>query len=123
MTVNQIYFHLNKLILGPMVGLHIRRTDKLLGDSRLYLIEEYFQWADLYFDINDRRKNTKLKRRVYIATDDPSAIKEARQKYVKFKRNYDLIILDILTTKYLETQKLRKAQILRRDIPMLLFLV
>ena len=40
------------------------------------------EWADLWFRIEKRRLNfPKLPKRVFIATDDPSVITEARVKY------------------------------------------
>lgn len=55
---------------SPIVGLHVRRTDKLLYEARFYPIDEYFEWAELWFKLQDRRNVSapKLKRRVYIAT-------------------------------------------------------
>ena len=62
--------------------MHIRRGDKLNLEAEFKPTEDYFKWAELWFQIRERQFPTapKLKRRVYIATDDLSAIEEAKQK-------------------------------------------
>nr|CAD2128696.1 unnamed protein product [Meloidogyne enterolobii] len=68
--------------LGPVVGLQIRRTDKVGTEAAFHNLEEYMEWADLWFRIERKRLNFPLlPKRVFIATDDPSVITEAREKY------------------------------------------
>lgn len=55
---------------SPIVGMHVRRTDKLKHESKLYSIDQYFEWAEFWFKFQEKRNVSapKLKRRVYIAT-------------------------------------------------------
>jgi glycoprotein 6-alpha-L-fucosyltransferase len=68
---------------GPIIGIHIRRTDKLNREAKYYSVEEYFKWANLWYEIEERKRPLapKLKRRVFVASDDPDVIKEVREKY------------------------------------------
>uniref|UniRef100_A0A915LZB3 Alpha-(1,6)-fucosyltransferase n=1 Tax=Meloidogyne javanica TaxID=6303 RepID=A0A915LZB3_MELJA len=67
---------------SPVVGLQIRRTDKVGTEAAFHKLEEYMEWADLWFRIERKRLNFPLlPKRVFIATDDPSVITEAREKY------------------------------------------
>ena len=51
----------------PIVGVHVRRGDKLIWEAKFYPLDEYFE---------------KVKgKRVYLASDDSSVFKEARQHY------------------------------------------
>lgn len=72
---------------------HFRRTDKLISEAKFHSIREYFEWAELWFEIQEKRYRIQMKRRVYIATgiaqllfiiqvltDDPHAIEEAKSK-------------------------------------------
>jgi hypothetical protein len=69
-----------KHYLGNIVGMHIRRTDKKL-EAKYYPIEDYFKYAEGFFQIQERRNvGTTIKRRVYIATDEPDVIDEAKKK-------------------------------------------
>lgn len=94
----------------PIVGLHIRRTDKIGIEANSYELDEYMAWANLWFDAHETqqfltgknwkeaKENQKLrpadsnrsqtsmssrKRRVFITTDDLKVIEEAQQKYSK----------------------------------------
>ncbi len=67
----------------PIVGVHIRRTDKLTDkEAQSHSIHEYMEhvedWFKLYSKINPNSGHTK---RVYLATDDPTVVKEAREAY------------------------------------------
>lgn len=73
----QIPFH-----LGPVVGLQIRRTDKVGTEAAFHSLEEYMHWADLWFRVERTRLGgLPMSKRVFIATDDRSVIAEARDKY------------------------------------------
>lgn len=69
-------------IPGPIVGLQIRRTDKIGTEAAFHSVAEYMKWAELWFQMEERRTSPPrtLKRRVFVATDDPNAVKEAREK-------------------------------------------
>lgn len=85
----------------PIVGIHVRRTDKLAAEAQFHPIDEYMKFVEDYFDyleILAQRQNfgqenskekiavkKKLKRRVYLATDDPGLWAEVRQKYPAYE--------------------------------------
>lgn len=71
---------------GPMVGVHVRRTDKIGSEAAFHSIAEYMPHVDQWFDTQDAKRErhgqgAPLKRRVYLATDDAKVIQEARQHY------------------------------------------
>jgi hypothetical protein len=58
----------------------VRRTDKK-SEAKYRPVEDYFKWVEAWFQIQDRRNlGASVKRRVYIATDEPTVIQEAKQK-------------------------------------------
>ena len=60
----------------------MRRTDKLLLEAKKHSLEEYMIHVENWYQ--SYGKDYKVdKKRVFIATDDPSVIKEARDKLVK----------------------------------------
>ncbi|XP_060577595.1 alpha-(1,6)-fucosyltransferase-like [Ruditapes philippinarum] len=64
-----------------IVGLQIRRTDKL-SEANYYNLTEYMKAADNWFDNYENKTGTTGKKRtIFIATDDPGVVKEARQKF------------------------------------------
>ncbi len=71
---------------NPVVGVHVRRTDKVGTEAAFHDIEEYMfhvtEWYKLY-----EKTHTVETRRVYLATDDPALLNEARSKY----RDFDFI--------------------------------
>ncbi|CAD5231389.1 unnamed protein product [Bursaphelenchus xylophilus] len=72
---------------GPIVGLQIRRTDKIGLEAAFHSVDEYMKWTELWYKVQEKRLSPErpLKRRVYIATDDPNAVKEAREKYPAYE--------------------------------------
>uniref|UniRef100_A0A914CQI2 Alpha-(1,6)-fucosyltransferase n=1 Tax=Acrobeloides nanus TaxID=290746 RepID=A0A914CQI2_9BILA len=71
---------------GPIVGLQIRRTDKIGTEASFHSVPEYMKWAEHWFRIQEYRNNgTAIKRRVFIATDDPNAVKEAKEGYPNYE--------------------------------------
>ncbi|KAJ6636091.1 Alpha-(1,6)-fucosyltransferase [Pseudolycoriella hygida] len=70
----------------PIVGVHVRRTDKVGTEASLHSIEEYMTWVDDYFSKLEMTQTVE-KRRVFLASDDPKVIEEARRKYP----SYDII--------------------------------
>ncbi|RCN52095.1 hypothetical protein ANCCAN_01883 [Ancylostoma caninum] len=72
---------------GPIVGVHVRRTDKIdWKEAKYHPVSEYMRWCEIYFQIQERRLKHPLRRKVYVASDDPSVIREIREKYP----NYDV---------------------------------
>lgn len=54
----------------PIVGVHVRRTDKVGTEASLHSIDEYMFYVEDYFNKLETSK-TIDKRSVYIASDDP----------------------------------------------------
>ncbi|KAG8232909.1 hypothetical protein J437_LFUL011017 [Ladona fulva] len=93
----------------PIVGVHIRRTDKVGTEAAFHPLEEYMSAVDEWFDQLEMERialplsgtlpdgagdgnwrwndgeNKEIKRRVYLATDDPSVIVDAKIKYPKYE--------------------------------------
>lgn len=58
---------------------HVRRTDKVGTEAAFHPIEEYMVHVEEHFQLLTRRMQVD-KKRVYLATDDPSLLKEAKTK-------------------------------------------
>ena len=69
----------------PMVGLHIRRTDKLEKEAQFHSVEEYMEHVDQYFKILELKcTNCSSIKQVYISSDDPIAIVELKSKFPRY---------------------------------------
>uniref|UniRef100_A0A1A9VF78 Alpha-(1,6)-fucosyltransferase n=1 Tax=Glossina austeni TaxID=7395 RepID=A0A1A9VF78_GLOAU len=68
----------------PIVGVHVRRTDKLKSEAALHSIEEYMTHVEDYF-LTLESTGTTITRRIFLATDDAQVIDEARKKYPHYK--------------------------------------
>lgn len=55
---------------APIVGVQIRRTDKIGTEAKLYPVEEYMKYVDEYYDQLEMVEKVE-KRRVFLATDEP----------------------------------------------------
>lgn len=69
----------------PIVGVHVRRTDKL-DYFKAHKLKEYMEQVDSYYDQLELTEKID-KRRIYLATEDPEVIFEAKKKYV----NYEIV--------------------------------
>lgn len=68
----------------PIVGVHVRRTDKVGTEASFHGIEEYMAAVDEYY--NQMELKTKVeKRRIYLASDDPKVINDAKTKYPHYE--------------------------------------
>ncbi|KAL5009035.1 hypothetical protein ScPMuIL_014616 [Solemya velum] len=73
-----------KLDFGnPIVGCHVRRTDKLAAEASYHSIDEYMIHIEEYYNQLEMREPVE-KRRVYLASDDPTVLPDARQKYPQY---------------------------------------
>ena len=70
--------------------MHIRRTDKVGTEAAYHSVEEYMQHVGEYYDRLEMKQKVDV-RRVYLASDDPTVIPEAKTKYV-FPVNFCKII-------------------------------
>lgn len=67
---------------NPIVGVHVRRTDKVGTEAAFHDIDEYMSKVKQYFDSLEVKPKVK---RVYLASDDPKVINTAKQRYPDFK--------------------------------------
>ncbi|KII63755.1 Alpha-(1,6)-fucosyltransferase [Thelohanellus kitauei] len=69
-----------KEFTSPIVGVHVRRTDKLVKEAKSYPVEEYMKYVELYFrKLGITSKGPK--KSVYLATDDSHVISQFRWRY------------------------------------------
>ncbi|CAF1024054.1 unnamed protein product [Rotaria sp. Silwood1] len=69
----------------PIVGIHIRRTDKLASEAAFHSLSEYMKYVEDYYIIYQyQNPDLKLIKRVYLASDDPSVFNEARTNYPNY---------------------------------------
>lgn len=68
----------------PIVGVHVRRTDKVGTEAAFHGIEEYMMAVDDYYNQLEMVEAVD-KRRVFIASDDPKVIDEAKAKYPHYE--------------------------------------
>ncbi|KAG7177849.1 Alpha-(1 6)-fucosyltransferase-like 4 [Homarus americanus] len=64
----------------PIIGIHVRRTDKVGTEAAFHGIEEYMSLVENYYTALKLRQPDVVKR-VYLASDDPTVITEAQRKY------------------------------------------
>ena len=65
---------------GPVVGLQIRRTDKVGTEAAFHGLKEYMEWTEIWFKVEEKRQGKPLKRRIFIASDDPTVVPEAKNE-------------------------------------------
>ena len=58
---------------------HVRRTDKIYGEASFHGIEEYMHWVDHFYQRLATNEEVD-KRRVFLASDDPSVLPTAKEK-------------------------------------------
>nr|XP_020655368.1 alpha-(1,6)-fucosyltransferase isoform X1 [Pogona vitticeps] len=68
----------------PVIGVHVRRTDKVGTEAAFHPIEEYMVHVEEHFQLLSHRMHID-KKRVYLATDDPSLLQEAKSKYPNYE--------------------------------------
>uniref|UniRef100_A0A671Q8T0 Alpha-(1,6)-fucosyltransferase n=1 Tax=Sinocyclocheilus anshuiensis TaxID=1608454 RepID=A0A671Q8T0_9TELE len=69
-------------LLKEMV--HVRRTDKVGTEAAFHPIEEYMVHVEDHYQSLAQRMHVD-KKRVYLATDDPSLLQEAKSKYPDYE--------------------------------------
>ena len=77
--VNHSWFQLHLFF-----RVHVRRTDKINLEASFHSVSEYMvhvaAWYDKY-DLENHGDKKTVKRRVYLASDDPSVIEEFNMRY------------------------------------------
>eukprot|EP00794_Sanderia_malayensis_P017813 gene17813-19591_t len=69
--------------VSPIVGFHIRRTDKIGIEASHHSIDEYMKWAKIYFDKLELKTKVDA-RRIFLASDDKNVLAEAQKKYPQY---------------------------------------
>uniref|UniRef100_A0A0N5A673 GT23 domain-containing protein n=1 Tax=Parastrongyloides trichosuri TaxID=131310 RepID=A0A0N5A673_PARTI len=69
----------------PIVGIHVRRTDKIGTEASFHDVNEYMAHAEVYFRGKEIELEREIEKRVFIATDDPSVIEDMRKKFTDYK--------------------------------------
>ncbi|CAF1313430.1 unnamed protein product, partial [Didymodactylos carnosus] len=78
---------------SPIVGIHVRRTDKVGTEADYHEISEYMKYVQEYYAIYQYQyPSLNLVKHVYIATDDPSVFKDARSKFPEYVFHGDAAI-------------------------------
>lgn len=72
----------------PIVGVHIRRTDKLYKEAALHSVEEYMLHVAAYYDQLEMVQTVE-KRRVFLASDDPEVKIDVAQSIHNIIKVYD----------------------------------
>lgn len=76
------------LLLGPkstVVGLHIRRTDKLHSEARFHANSEYMKHVIAFYDKKEMVSGPIENKLVFVATDDESAVGDLRHHYPEYQ--------------------------------------
>ncbi|XP_054262328.1 alpha-(1,6)-fucosyltransferase [Macrosteles quadrilineatus] len=68
----------------PIVGVHIRRTDKVGTEAAFHPVEEYMLAVEEYYQQLSMTKNVDVKR-IYLASDDPKVFSEIKKKYPDYE--------------------------------------
>lgn len=95
--------------MQPIVGIQVRRTDKVGTEAAYHSIDEYMLHVDDWFATYQLRHNDEvIKKRVYVATDDPTVLPEAKEKYPDYEFLGDLSISQSaqLNSRYTKTSLL-----------------
>jgi len=64
----------------PIVGVHVRRTDKVGTEAAFHSVDEYMKHVLEWFRQYEMTHEAVV-RRVYVASDDPKVLGECRKKY------------------------------------------
>ena len=78
------------LYKNTFLSVHIRRTDKIGIEADYFTVNEYFKHVRDYNEFLDmvEPSKSKLKKNVYLATDDDQVLDEAIKKLLKNYQNF-----------------------------------
>ncbi|CAJ0577233.1 unnamed protein product, partial [Mesorhabditis spiculigera] len=79
---------------GPIVGIQVRRTDKIGTEAAFHSVDEYMEWVEIWFRVQDKRVGKPVPRKVFVASDDPSVLAETRKNYPLYEVFGDADIAD-----------------------------
>jgi len=85
----------------PIVGVHIRRTDKVGTEAAYHPVEEYMKHVLEWFR-KQKLTQPDIKTRVYVASDEPRVLSECRKKYpdVEFLGDQDVAKSAAVSSRY-----------------------
>ncbi|ERL96089.1 alpha-(1,6)-fucosyltransferase [Dendroctonus ponderosae] len=84
-TASMIQKAMNKLgYEKPIVGVHVRRTDKVGTEAAFHPLEEYMVEVEEYYNQLEL-KGPVIVRRIYLASDDPKVLSEAKTRYPQYE--------------------------------------
>ena len=66
-------------VVACSCSIQVRRTDKLISEAAFHALAEYMVHVEEWYEYQEVLGNH-WERRVYLATDDPSVVKEAINK-------------------------------------------
>lgn len=81
-TIHQVQMQLN--FSSPIVGVHVRRTDKKV-EAKLFPLEDYMIHVENYYLFLDLKAGVPVRRRVFLASEQSSLIMEAKKKYPNYE--------------------------------------
>ncbi|XP_026330680.1 alpha-(1,6)-fucosyltransferase isoform X2 [Hyposmocoma kahamanoa] len=81
----------------PIVGVHVRRTDKVGTEAAFHHIHEYMAHVAQFFDTLEL-DGPVAARRVYLASDDANVLEDARRKYPQYAFEGDAGIAKLAAT-------------------------
>ncbi|KAH3846102.1 hypothetical protein DPMN_088396, partial [Dreissena polymorpha] len=68
---------------NPIVGVHVRRTDKIGTEALFHNVDEYMRHVEEWFDIYEKQ-HPRAQRKLYLASDDPGVLLEAKKNYPNY---------------------------------------
>nr|CAD7433188.1 unnamed protein product [Timema monikensis] len=68
------------MVFGWEGLVHVRRTDKVGTEAAFHQLEEYMLAVDEYFDQLEMKSGPVDQRRIFLASDDPKVLAEAKTK-------------------------------------------
>merc|ERR1719322_505655 len=67
---------------GPLVGVHIRRTDKVGTEAAFHGVDEYMKYVEEFFERQELKAGHAIDpKRVYVPEDDDKVLAECRKKF------------------------------------------
>jgi len=73
----------------PIVGIHVRRTDKVGTEAAFHPVEEYMKYVEEYYQKIEMKEGKLATKKVYVATDDSKVLAECRKKYPDYEFSGD----------------------------------
>nr|XP_027206791.1 alpha-(1,6)-fucosyltransferase-like isoform X2 [Penaeus vannamei]XP_027206792.1 alpha-(1,6)-fucosyltransferase-like isoform X2 [Penaeus vannamei] len=98
---------------SPVVGLQIRRSDKLIREAVYIDLSVYMQEVDEFYKQLELRQPV-AQRRIFLATDDPEVISEIKKRYPEYKVLYNPDSVD--STRMKERKKASSVRYLLADV-------